>query len=335
VRAPLAWLCFAAACRPDPSADYLQRELTFFQGYVDAVDPQREALEVRRVLAQRRLRVEDELSEVGYVALGARQPGGPLSAVRLVTRRGVVLGVDGDLSAPLAPSEVSLASSAPRQLEDLDLVTISLRARALDLGCLRLFRVLGDGRVVELKLDVSALGSRACVAELRAAGGGRLLATVGFPGLAQLRVPRLPVELELDPVPLGRPDPLVRRLVLGLERGWITRAEAALSPDALAREPDFSGRHAIGVARAALAAVGGRGLTAQRAAYLEALRNVAQGSAEAALVADTVAHIERGWLDMVAGPAPDPDVPGAPLEDAVADAGVRADVEAVPAPVAD
>jgi hypothetical protein len=334
VRALLAWLCFAAACRPDPSADYLQRELTFFQGYVDAVDPQREAQEVRRVLAQRRLRVEDELSEVGYVALGARQPGGPLSAVRLVTRRGVVLGVDGDLSAPLAPSEVSLASSAPRHLDDLDLVAISLRPRALDLGCLRLFRVLGDGRVVELQLEVGMLGSRACVAELRAAGG-RLFATVGFPGLAQLRVPRLPVELELEPVLLGRPDPLVRRLVLGLERGWIKRAQAALAPDALAREPEFSGRHAIGVARAALAAVEGRGLSAQRATYLEALRNVAQGSAEASLVADTVAHIEHGWLDLGAVPEPDAAAPPGPPEGDLTDAGVRAEGEALPAPVAD
>ncbi|HVZ32162.1 MAG TPA: hypothetical protein VG963_07045, partial [Polyangiaceae bacterium] len=59
----------------------------------------------------------------------------------------------------------------------------------------------------------------------------------------------------------------------------------------------FSERHAIGVARAAFALLAGQNTASQLAAYRTAIAYVRPGSPEAEVVADTLAHVERGWLD--------------------------------------
>jgi hypothetical protein len=289
------------ACRPDPGALHLQRELAFFQGLVD---PQREAGEVRRVLSQRRMRVVREQSSQDLVSLAASDAAHGHSAIRVITRRGVVLSFDAELDAPLFPHEVSLADGlAGTARDDLSLVGVVVRPRDLDTGCLRLFRILPDGRASEVRLDVSGFGDRACVASLYAAQG-RFFGNVAFPGLAAVAVPTIGIELQVAQVLLGQEAELARTLRPADGAEWLVEARRSLfAPERILGQVEFSKRHCVGVGRAAVSHAEGRSPDEQRAAYLSALLPVRAGSPEAGVVADTLAHLDRGWIDSAPVPA--------------------------------
>jgi hypothetical protein len=144
---------------------------------------------------------------------------------------------------------------------------------------------------------VSRFGDRACAVELSTLQG-RYFASVGWPALAAAgRVPTLAVELAPLPVLLGREEEPGRTFMPSDDQGWLARARGLFAADRLAGDNAFDARHGLGVARAAVAAAEGRGLDAQRAAYLSALLPVRAGSPEAAVVAETLAHIARNWFD--------------------------------------
>ncbi len=287
--------CGGGAAAPS----HFERELTFLRLGVELDEEDRA---VRQVLAQRRLSIADETRGPGFLALFARTFEARLSAIRVITGRGVVHAEDAALDDLFAPGSLQLLSKLPTSIGDYIVVAWTRIPRGEDLGCATLLRILPDGNVVPGLLDVSTLGPRACVSELQRTEDGRFSATIAFPGLRSERAPYILAELGFQEVPLGRPTPFVPVATIRSDGAWL-EVERSHWEAALPAHATFSERHAVGVSRAAIALLSGQSTAAQTAAYRRAVERVAPGSSAAELVADTVAYFKRGWLDR--GPAVD------------------------------
>lgn len=282
---------------PDPQR-YLNAQTVYLK---TGVAMQEEEREVRRVLAQRGMRIVARLADEDFIALGAATRHGEQSAVRIISRRGVVVAEDGDSQHLFNPGQVALIEHFGGTLSGYTLVATARIPLARDHGCVTLHRISPDGRALQSVLDVSALGSAACVVNLAPGRDGRVRATVGWPSLYALTTPVVNLDLDLvEPLP-GRPAPERPVLKLVTRGEWLEHERARLSTVPLARA-SFSRRHAVGVARAALASLAGVQMEQQVATYRAAVHYVPPGSLEAELVAATIAHIERGWQDPESAP---------------------------------
>ncbi|MDB4987333.1 MAG: hypothetical protein JWN04_2511 [Myxococcaceae bacterium] len=305
-KALVATLLSLSACTSHDYQPYLRQELGFIQL---GVQLESEEKEVRRVLAQRALRVVARLDDPIFIALGAATRDGSKSAVRLVSRRGVVLAEDASFDDLFAPGTVSLLEHFGGTLGEYQLLAHARIARGRDVGCVTLHRVLPDGSIMQCPLDVSALGARACVSNLAPGRGGHMQATVAWPGLYALATPQLEVELAFNEAAPGQQLQIpVAHVVPG---PWLDSEGRRLSTLRLSRA-SFSQRHAAGVARAAVALLTGHDRATQANAYRNAVSDVLPGTTEAQIVADATAHIQRGWLDLAEEPTSAPDAPREP-----------------------
>lgn len=283
-----------AAARQRRAEEHLRNELSFFVPYVD-IDEESKA--TRRVLGQRNLVVEEEVRGESFSALSAASLDQKRSAVRIITQRGVMAAEDGDVDDWLAPlAKVRLVTVAARSSIPETLVGITKTARGQDAGCLTLFRVLGDGRLVEVRMRVDRFGSLACVTDLAASAPGAFQARVVWPGLSAGVAPALDVELRVVPAQLGAADSETLVLRVADDADWIEAAAEELGSSPTS-QLDFAQRQARAVGRAALALARNEGMAQQVGAYRSALGGAMPGSPEAELMAATVAHIERGWSD--------------------------------------
>jgi hypothetical protein len=273
--------------------DYLHSEFALVP---KGVDVEAEEHEVRRVLRQRGLDVVSELRGTGFVALGAASLNGRSSALRVITPRGVVMAEDAALDDLFAPSSLSLLDRFAPAVGDYVLVASERTSARADRGCVTLTRILPDGNVVNAELDLSPLGSRACVSSVAHAEHGRLRATVAWPGLTMIETPEIAVELGFVDTPLGQAPARVPRIKLASAGPWLEEERARLAQVDVRAAP-FSERHAVGVARAAVALLGGQDTAHQLSAYRVAINLVPPGSFEAEIVSETSDHIEHGWLD--------------------------------------
>lgn len=297
------WLSLAS-CAAHDYQPFLSRELSFVQLGVQLASEEKE---VRRVLAQRGLRVVSRLENPVFIALGAATRDGQKSAVRLLSRRGVVVADDASEDDLFGPGRVSLIEHFGGSLGEYLLVARARVARGHEVGCVVLDRVLPDGSVVQCPLDVSPLGSRACVGNLAPGRAGHMQAKVAWPGLQALTTPELDVELAFIEPRVGQ-EPAQIPVAHIVPGAWIDSQATRLSTLRLARA-DFSQRHAAGVARAAIALLTGQDVAIQVSAYRNALGGEQlPNTTEAAIAADTASHIARGWLD-AAPPTPRPDEP--------------------------
>jgi hypothetical protein len=251
---------------------------------------------VRHVLAQRRLSVTSEVRGPIFIALGAATFDERLTAVRLITPRGVIAAEDAAQDDLFAPASLRLLDHLPATFGDYFLAAWTRIAHARDLGCVTLLRVLPDGSGVAAVLDVSDFGPRACVADLGLSGEGRLRALLAFPGLHAEQTPHLYVELSFQTVPLGQQPPRVPVAKIASGGTWLeaerARVEALERPNAT-----FEERHSLGVARAAVALLSGLSQDAQVAAYRSSVGRVMPGSQAAVSVAEALDYIERGWSE--------------------------------------
>lgn len=288
----------ALGCATPTPAEYLATEAAFFRM---GVDRKAEEREVRRVFAQRKLDVISEVRAHDFLALGAESHDGKVTAVRVITGRGVVLAVDAAFDDLFVPSRVTLIEDFAPALGDVSLVGFTRTAAYADVGCVGLRRILPDGSVREVVLDVSGVGSRACVSSVAHAARGRIAAEVGFPTWSAGQTPLLRMELGFQTVALGKPDPIVRVARL-LENSALLEEERKRLGEASCAGTEFAARHALGVARAALARFSGENKDHQLAAYRDCVGLVSPGSDDAERVADAVRHIEDGFSDPVAAP---------------------------------
>ena len=293
----------------------MRNEFAFLVPYVD-VDEEEKA--VRGAFSQGKLLVEDVLRGPGFVALSASSLNHLRSAVRIITRRGVVVGEDADTEDLFGFAQVALLSELARAASAQPLVGLLKTARGCADGCVALYRLIEDGRALPVSVNADRFGSQACVSALRARPEGGFTAEIGWPALSALGSPRLEVDLAFATPRLDRAqEPAVALRVV--ENGDWIRREAARVTSRISANAPFSARHALGVARAALALASGRSMDMQLAAYSEALGRVLKGSPEAEVVATTSGHIERGWSDAeLASPEGEADASGeAPEADAV------------------
>ena len=273
--------------------DYLQNEFALVP---KGVDVEAEEREVRRVLRQRGLDVVNELRGAGFVALGAASLNGRRTALRIITLRGVVHAEDAEADDLFAPARLTLLDQFAPALGEYLLVASERALPRAERGCVTLTRILPDGNVVNATLDLSPLGSRACVSSVAHGERGRLHASVAWPGLALIETPEIAVELAFADTPLGQAAPRVPLVKLAHAGDWL-EAERARLMHADVRGAPFSQRHAIGVARAAVALLAGQDTANQLSAYRVAIHSVPPGSLEAEMAVDTSDHIENGWLD--------------------------------------
>jgi hypothetical protein len=313
--------CVSACAAPDHGA-YLKNELGFLQLGVRLASEEKE---VRRVLAQRGLRVVARLADPHFIALGAATRDGMKSAVRVISPRGVVVASEAALDDLFAPAQVALIEHFGGSIGEYLLVAEARVARGQDAGCVSLYRVLDDGNIVSAVLDVSALGSRACVSNLAPARGGHIAATVAWPGLHALTTPQLDVELAFTTRLLEEQAPLVPVARIVENGDWLARERTRLSTLRLAHA-EFSERHAAGVGRAAVALMAGQDTASQVSAYRNAVARVFPNSTESEIMDATTEHIERGWLDPF-GRAPESDPTAEPT------AGEGEVVEPEPLPI--
>lgn len=311
--------CLSACATPDHA--YLKNELGFLQLGVRLASEEKE---VRRVLLQRGLRVVARLEDPSFIALGAATRDGLKSAVRIISPRGVVVASDAALDDLFAPGQVALIEHFGGTIGEYLLVAEARVAKGHDAGCVTLYRILADGNVVQAVLDVSALGSRACVANLAPARGGHIAATVAWPGLHALTTPQLDVELAFALRLLEEQAPLVPVARIVENGEWLDRERTRLSTLRLAHA-EFSERHAAGVGRAALALLAGQDIATQVNAYRNAVSRVFPNSTESEIMDQTTEHIERGWLDPF-GRGPEGEAPSEPT----AGEGTVVEPEALP-----
>ncbi len=274
---------------------YLTTEASFFRA---GVDRKAEEREVRRVFAQRKLDVVSEVRTGDFTALGAESAGGNVTAVRVITGRGVVVAEDAVLDDLFRPARVKLLDDFAPALQDLVLVATQRTLGHGDEGCANLWRILPTGGVAEVVLDVTRFGTRACVVSLAHAGRDRLQGEIGFPGLSAGQMPRLPVALAFQTVPLGRPDPAVRGARPVENSESLGREQKRLHAIPCLAAP-FEARQALGVARAALSHFVGKQREQQLAAYRECVGEAGADARASDTIADTLRHIENGWLDAV------------------------------------
>lgn len=286
-------LLFVLACARGTRPEYFATEASFFRV---GVDRQAEEREVKRVLGQRKLDVTAELRSKDFVAFGASTLDSKVSAIRVITDRGVVIAEDAQLDDLFAPAQVAVLDEFPTRLNDLALVGFVRTPRNHDAGCVRLSRILPDGNVAQVLLDVSAFGSRACVLSLKPGPRGRLLAEVGSPDLTLGHTEPVRATLAFQTVPLGKGDPAVR-VARAQRSSELIEAERQRLQAAHCEGAELAIRHGLGMARAALALFMGESKDRQIDAYRQCLGIVPPGTYEAEVVAATLLHIERGWLD--------------------------------------
>jgi hypothetical protein len=302
---PFILLASAAACRHATPDEYLHTELKLVRAGVD-IEGEEQA--VRRVLGQRQMQVVRELRGPGFVALGAESLGGRLTAVRVITARGVVVAEDGQRDDLFAPSSLALLDDFGPTFGEYVLVALQRTSPPAEHGCVSWFRILPDGRAVRGVLDASALGSRACVSSIAPGPRGRLYATVAWPGLTSLTTPVIDVELGFAQVRLGEAPALVPVARVSTDGDWLEHSRARL--ERVGERDTFSGRHVLGVARAALALLSGLDRERQLGLYRATVGAVPPGSFEATWSSEALAHIERGWVDE------EPPAPAQPAEGA-------------------
>lgn len=297
-------LLLGSCAAHDPHA-YLQKELVFLRSGVSLED---EEQQVRRVLLQRNLRVVSRFEGEGFIALGAATRDGALSAVRVITSRGVQIAEDAAQDDLFAPASVSLLEHFGGGFGDYVFVASARIARGRAIGCVTLHRVLPDGSAVQAVLDVSDLGTGACVSNVAQGAAGKLRVTIAWPTLHALETPQIDAELAIVEPPVGQPLPRIPVAKIDVDTAWLGAERERLSVIRLAHAP-FSGRHAAGIARAALARLAGQSTDAQIAAYRNAVHRVLPGSTEAETVAATVAYMARGWSDPEEAPPPPVEAP--------------------------
>lgn len=294
-------LSLLAACtKHDPRA-HLRTELVFLQS---GVRLEEEEQEVRRVLAQRALRVVSRLEGPGFIAVGAASRDGVHSAVRIISPRGVQVAEDAARDDLFAPSHVSLLEhfGGPHG-NDYVFVATARIPHARDAGCVNLYRVMRDGSVLSAVLDVGELGAGACVSNI-APGGARLRVRIAFPALYALTTPQIDAELALVEPLVGQAPAAIPVAKIVADAAWLEAERERLSVIRLSRAP-FSERHGVGVARAAIARLAGQTTDAQIAAYRNAVHRVLPGSTEADAVSETVAYMARGWSEPEPPPSPE------------------------------
>jgi hypothetical protein len=295
----LSFLCLSCGAATQRRAeDHLRNELNFFVPYVD-LDAEERA--TREVLAQRNLVIDEEARGEHFRALSASSLDHKRSAVRIITQRGVSVAEDADADDFFALAKVGLVTLASRGTLSETLVGVTKTTRGQDAGCLTLYRVASDGRLSPVELRVESFGSRACVGSLLPVEKASFDAVVVWPTLSAGVTPHLTVELKPVTPPLNAPpaQPLVLRLAE--TSNWFDSAAHELA-EGEAR-PSFAERQARAVALAALALARNEGVAQQLGAYRAGLGGARAGTAEADVMAGTVAHIEHGWSD----PEPDPD----------------------------
>jgi hypothetical protein len=294
VRLLCAVLSLVAACVKHDPRTHLRSELVFLQTGVRLED---EEQEVRRVLAQRALRVVSRLEGPGFVAVGAASRDGVHSAVRIISSRGVQIAEDAASDDLFVPSHVSLLEHfGGAHGDDYVFVATARIPHARDAGCVNLYRVMRDGSVLAAVLDVGELGVGACVSNI-APGGARLRVRIAFPALYALKTPQIDAELAIVEPLIGQAPAAVPVAKIVVDASWLEAERERLSVMRLSRAP-FSERHGAGIARAAIARLAGQSTDAQIAAYRNAVHRVLPGSTEADTVSEAVAYMARGWSEL-------------------------------------
>lgn len=161
-----------------------------------------EAVAEERALRQRGFAIVSRVDGRGFVALGARSPRGGGSSVRILTSRGIAMGVDAPVREhPTWRSVALLERASGRDLdgdEDVE-VLVSVDDSMRPAPCLVVVRIRERGDAFEVPLDARAYGPRACpedVVDLHRDGHVQLLVghrpwvVIGAP------VPVVPVAFE-------------------------------------------------------------------------------------------------------------------------------------------
>lgn len=272
----------------------MRNELNFLVPFVDIEAEERA---VRRVLAQRKLAVDETVRGVGFVALSAVTLDERLSAVRIITSRGVVAAEDGDMDDLFGASRVKLGSIASTGPGAPALLGIAKTERGQELGCAQYFRVRADAQLAAVAVHLERFGSRACLAVLERDAAGVLTAQVGWPSLSAGLAPTLRVDMRIDSGRLDQTDPDQISIRVDADETRFVARESERLDAALSREADFAQRQARAVAHAALALATNKSVELQLGAYHSALGATAPDAPDAELVAITRAHIEHGWDD--------------------------------------
>ncbi len=296
-------LAGCGSARPLPGADAL--------AYLHVgVDPSHEARRTIASLARGGYVESHRIAGPGFVALAFRRRDGRATAVRIVTRLGVVLGLDGgEVEDPIGQA-VGLLDPPGGRL-DLDgdgrpeiLLTVhGTRAGNVGTGpdpsdrtCIGIVRVVPRGRAFEVPVDAgSALDGR-CVEEVRVPPGGgapEALVVVREEALAYGDgVPTVSVPMEGRHGRWGPAPPRDAARFFAAERA----ARAQPLVDAR-RALDVPRAYRIAVELAAIAHFAAAGSSAQVRAFDGALRGLVLTSAEARVVArarDAIGLCARG-----------------------------------------
>lgn len=277
--------------------EHLRNELSFLVPFVD-IEAEEKA--VREALAKRKLVVDETLRGPGYTALSASTLDQKLSAVRIISARGIVAAEDGDLDDPLAPSRVALTSLATGGPGSETLLGIVKTPRGQEPGCAQYHRVRPDASLVPLEVHIERFGSRACLARLARDEAGTLLAQVAWPSLSAGSTPVLTVDMRIDGGRLDQPEADHFSVRIASDEAPSIAREGARLERELSAATTFRARQAVGVARAALALCANEGVAQQLAAYQSSFGK--RGAVDVALFELTRDHIERGFEDQVAEP---------------------------------
>lgn len=287
-----ALVCAALACGPPaPTYDPLDHLQV-------GADPRSEAAQLEAHFADQGFERSRRVERGGAIALRFDHPDGR-RVLRVVSRRGVVLGLD-------APNEraqrVDLLDLPLRDLDadgEEDLV-ISAEDAAHGRVCHAILRVRPDGGLEEVTARMR-IPARACLESLRVEGARAVgVVVLRYPELAAGRVPSAP-RTHRGP-----------RWTLSVDASNVRARRAALG------EADAREAHHLGVELAALAGFGGADEGAQRATYDAAVAPFAS-ALPADLVERTQRFIDEGCLVRACGEpepgAPETDASGEPDDD--------------------
>lgn len=253
--------------------------------------------------------VADNLAEAGYElerridgrtfsALSAHRPDDGATAVRVITRRGIAMALDGPTETVDAIGLVPAASDSP--LHDLDgdgleEIAVVSHDRVRARRCLRLLRIRDDARVVPVALENEGVPPDACVEALEDVGGdprAEALVVVRHRDLARTVVPSVTVpfagrdgEWALS---RGEPQDPYWRDAIAARRRELEAARAAL---------DVESSYRLAVELASLLHFRGRSATEQVRAFDDALRGLVLAPSQAEAVGAARGHIAAGWPD--------------------------------------
>jgi hypothetical protein len=156
------------------------------------VDPRAEAEAVRSGLTNVGYVIGTEISGAGYVAFDARRSADGVTAVRILTSRGIAVALDVPVGE--AAEAVTL-----RRVEGIDDLVVARADPESARDCLVLLRVEEDGRVVQVPIELGRFGTGVCVEDARDVGGDEaieLLTHIRFYALARGETPSIPAVLE-------------------------------------------------------------------------------------------------------------------------------------------